>query len=114
MEVSSEWDKNVYPKGVAGVSNIGEVLKKLEINCPFAVDIFDPIIVENNGIFTFKGTKTDDDPAMKVEAGQFLRVLMGYTSLDEIRPFVTILNQDGYDSIRQVLPKSKCYIIDEY
>lgn len=114
VDVSSEWDKQVCPKGVAGVSNIGEILNKLGLSCPFAVDIFDPIIVENNGVFTFDGTKTHDDPAIKVEAGQFLRVLMGYASLDEIRPFVTILNQDGYDSIRQVLPKCKCYIIDEY
>ncbi len=115
VKISSEYGKkNGCQKGVAGVSNICEILKKLEISCPYAIEIFDPIVLENNGVFSFAGAKTLEDPAIKVEAGHFLRVLMGYVSLDEIRPFVTILNQGGYDFINRILPKCKCYIIDEY
>ncbi len=101
-------------KGVAGVCNIGALFKGLEIDCPYAVEIFDPIVAGNNGVFRFDGAKTSREAAIKVEAGRFLGVLMGYNALEDIRPFVTILNQDGYDFINGILPKCNCYIIDEY
>lgn len=101
-------------KGVAGVCNISEILKKLAISCPFYIEIYDPIVPENNGIFSFDGRKVSGKPAIKIEAGHFLGVIMGYVSLEDISPFVTIYRQDGYDFINQVLPKCKCYIIDEY
>ena len=115
VKISSENGKRTYcQKGVAGVSNISQLLKELEISCPYAIEFFDPVVGDNNGVFSFEGVKTLQKPAIKVEAGHFLRVLVGYASLDEIRPFVTILNPDGYDFIKQILPKCKCYIIDEY
>lgn len=106
--------KKCYPKGVAGVCNIGAILKKMEIYCPYAVEFCDPIVPENNGIFSFDGTKVCEKPAIKIDAGHFLGVIMGYASLEEVKPFVTIFNQEGYDFINQALPKCKCYIIDEY
>lgn len=114
-KISFEYGKKIEcQKGVAGVSNISGILKKLEISCPYALEIFDPVVGENNGVFSFAGEKTLQEPAIKVEAGHFLRVLVGYASLDEIRPFVTILNPQGYDFIKRILPKCKCYVIDEY
>ncbi|WP_304509200.1 GNAT family N-acetyltransferase [Anaerotignum sp.] len=106
--------KKLCPKGVAGVCNISQILKKMEISCPFYVEIYDPIVSENNGIFSFDGRKVAEKPAIKIDAGHFLSVIMGYASLEDFSQFVTIYRRDGYDFINQVLPKCKCYIIDEY
>jgi len=101
-------------KGVAGVSNISAILKKLDISCPYKIECYDSIVSENNGIFSFDGTKGDGKPAIKIEVGHFLGVLMGYVSLNDVSSFVTIYNKEGYDFINQALPKCKCYIVDEY
>ncbi|WMI82284.1 GNAT family N-acetyltransferase [Anaerotignum sp. MB30-C6] len=115
VEVPFEFGERILrQKGVAGVCNIGEILKKLEISCPYKIECYDPIVPENNGIFSFDGTTVDAQPAIKIEAGYFLGVLMGYVSLDDVSQFVTIYNKDGYDFMNQALPKCKCYIIDEY
>ncbi|NCC15505.1 MAG: GNAT family N-acetyltransferase [Clostridia bacterium] len=107
-------EKTLRQKGVAGVCNISAILQKLEITCPYKIEIFDPIVAENNGIFCFDGTKASAQPAIKMEAGHFLGVLMGYVSLEDVRPLVTIYHQVGFDVINHALPKCKCYIIDEY
>ncbi len=115
VEVAPEFGERILrQKGVAGVCNISAILKKLEIECPYKIEIFDSIVPENNGIFHFDGTKTHAQAAIKIEAGHFLGVLMGYVSLDDVSQFVTIYNQDGFDYINRALPKCKCYIIDEY
>ena len=115
VQLTQSYEKTIrIQKGVAGACNMSAILKGLEINCPYAVEIFDPIVAGNNGVFRFDGEKTTETPAIKVEAGRFLGVLMGYYSLEEIQPFVTILNQEGYTFINGILPRCKCYIIDEY
>ncbi|MFV0314000.1 MAG: GNAT family N-acetyltransferase [Anaerotignum sp.] len=115
VEINSEFGEKKYlKKGVAGVCNLSEILRQLDVNCPYAIECNDSIVPENSGIFRFDGTRVDTQAAIKIDVGHFLGVLMGYVSLDEISEFVTIYNQDGYDYINRVLPKCKCYIIDEY
>ncbi len=115
IDISQQFGcKKLSLKGVAGVCNIGGIFKKMEISCPYPIEISDPIVPENNGVFSFDGTKKVAKPAIKIDAGHFLGVIMGYASLEEVKPFVTIFNQDGYEFINQALPKCKCYIIDEY
>ncbi|WP_352399050.1 GNAT family N-acetyltransferase [Anaerotignum sp.] len=115
LEIAPKFGKKtLQQKGVAGVCNISGILKKLEIHCPYKVEVFDEMVSENNGIFSFDGKKAQGQAAIKIAAGHFLGVLMGYVSLDEVSQFVTIYSQDGFDYINGALPKCKCYIIDEY
>lgn len=103
----------IRQKGVAGACNIEGIMTALAIDCPYGVAIFDPVVQENNGNFYFSANHYEN-PSIKISAGHFLGVLLGYVSLHEVRPHVTIYDEEGYQALCAVLPKCQCYIIDEY
>lgn len=101
-------------KGVAGVANMQGLLKALAISCDHAVEILDHVVAKNQGVFSLDGEVSEKKPAIKVDAGHFLGVLLGYVTLNEIREFVTIYDEVGFENLNVLLEKRNCYIIDEY
>lgn len=101
-------------KGVAGVANLQGLLEALAIPCEYTVQVTDHIVEENQGVFSFEGKISKKLPTLKIDAGHFLEVLLGYVTLDEIRDFVTIYDQEGFIILNELLEKQNCYIIDEY
>ncbi|WP_317856280.1 GNAT family N-acetyltransferase [Chakrabartyella piscis] len=101
-------------KGVAGICNIQKLLEQLKLDCPYTVEVYGDVIIENNGVFDFTGKKSKQPPVLKIEAGKFLGVLMGYVTLDEILADCTVYKLENVTKISKILPKDKCYIIDEY
>ena len=101
-------------KGVMGLCNISLLLKQLDLNVPFAFSVKDHVVPENNGVFTFQGERSDDNPVFEIEAGILLQILVGYLALSECKDKITVFDETKYNEIDHKLPKQKCYIIDEY
>lgn len=101
-------------KGVMGLCNISELLKKLQFEIPYTFRIYDNVVPENNGVYYFNGDSSNDDPVFEISAGHILQVLVGYYSLSELKHQIIIFNKEKFEEIDKLLPKQKCYIIDEY
>lgn len=101
-------------KGVMGLCNIFGLLKALQLNIPHSFQVNDHIVSENNGIYQFDGNYSAEKPVFEISAGHMLQVLVGYRSLKELKNNIRIFDEEKFDEIDQLLPKQKCYIIDEY
>ena len=101
-------------KAVMGLCNISALLKNLELEIPYGFSVHDPVVTENNGSFDFKGNVYTDSPVFEISAGHLLQVLVGYHSLEELRDKLNITDEVKFAEINRLLPKQKCYIIDEY
>ena len=101
-------------KGVMGLCNTSALLKNLELEIPYGFRVHDPVVTENNGIFDFKGNVYTDSPVFEISAGNLLQVLVGYHSLEELQDKLNITDEAKFAEINRLLPKQKCYIIDEY
>ena len=101
-------------KGVMGLCDVAALLKKLDLDIPYTFQLYDPVVPENNGIFHFCGQISTETPVFEISAGHLLQVLVGYHSLEEIRKEILVFDEDKFNRINHLLPKKKCYIIDEY
>ena len=101
-------------KGVMGLCNISLLLKQLDLNIPYTFSLKDPVVPENNGLFSFQGERSDKKPVFEIEAGILLQVLVGYFALSECKDRITVFDETKFNEIDCKLPKQKCYIIDEY
>lgn len=106
--------KEVKQKGVMGLTNLEVLLSSLGIASETAFVVEDHVVPENCGCFLLSGEKTDKPPAFSIPAGRFLQVLVGYTTLEDQRPYMHIYDEVGFQEINEKLPKCNCYIIDEY
>ena len=101
-------------KGVMGLCNASALLQHLQLEIPYGFRLHDPVVKENNGSFDFCGNKYTDAPVFEISAGHLLQVLVGYHSLEELRDKLNITDEVKFAEINRLLPKQKCYIIDEY
>ena len=101
-------------KGVMGLCDVAALLKKLDLDIPYTFQLYDPVVPENNGIFHFCGQISTETPVFEISAGHLLQVLVGYHSLEEIRKEILVFDEYKFNRINHLLPKKKCYIIDEY
>ena len=61
-----------------------------------------------------KGMPYTGESIFEISAGNFLQVLVGYHTLEELKSEIIIYDKDKFDMINSLLPKQNCYIIDEY
>ena len=101
-------------KGVMGLCNVSALLKALELDIPYAFQIKDYVVPENNGVFDFKGAISTETPVFEISAGHLLQVLVGYHALNKLRKELVIFDEEKFEEIDALLPKQHCYIIDEY
>lgn len=101
-------------KGVMGLSDVSALLQVLDLNIPYGFQINDSVILENNGVFDFKGNKYAKEPVFQISAGHFLQALVGYCSLEELKNEMKIYDEAKFQEMDALLPKQNCYIIDEY
>ena len=101
-------------KGVMGLCNISLLLKQLDLDIPYTFSLKDSVVPENNGLFTFQGERSDENPVFEIEAGTLLQILVGYFALSECKDRTTVFDETKFNEIDRKLPKQKCYIIDEY
>ena len=101
-------------KGVMGLCNASGLLNRLQVKIPYGFKLYDPVVEENNGNFDFNGNVYTDIPVFEISAGNLLQVLVGYYTLEELRDQLNITDEVKFTEINKLLPKQKCYIIDEY
>lgn len=101
-------------KGVMGLNNAAALLQALELELPYGFQLKDAVVPENNGCFTFRGEPYAGTPVFAISAGHLLQVLVGYSSLQEIRSELQIFDEAKFNELHTLLPKQNCYIIDEY
>lgn len=101
-------------KGVAGLLNIQPILESFSFESNYTFALKDDIINNNNGIFDMQGRPSALPPAFSISSGHFLQVLIGYTTLQDLKEFIEIFDLEGFESVDSLLPKSNCYIVDEY
>lgn len=118
-ETKSEYNsgiKTVNPRNVCGVANAPALLKAVGRGLNYAVEIKDPAVERNNGVFNFSGEKTDKKPVISMEIQYFAQWIIGYRSLEEI---IKSGDCKSFDSkaaqeLNKLFPKLKCHIVDEY
>ena len=101
-------------KGVMGLCNVSALLRALELQIPYCVQVQDAVVPENNGVFDFQGNTVTDVPIFAITAGHLMQALVGYASLEELRAELQIFDEERFQEINARLPKQDCYIIDEY
>ena len=101
-------------KGVMGLCDAANLLKALELQIPYAFEIKDTVVPENNGVFDFQGNPSHADPVFEITAGHLLQILVGYHTLNELKNEIKVYEEVKFAEIDTLLPKMDCYIIDEY
>lgn len=110
----------VRPKGVMGAANIQELLRLAapkEKDCPsFAMEVEDPVVPGNRGLFTLSGEIAKEAPRIRLPAGRLTQLICGYASLDELiqQEAVTLFDRAAAAELNRLLPKMPCFIVDEY
>ncbi|MPN24101.1 hypothetical protein SDC9_171495 [bioreactor metagenome] len=85
-------------------------------NLCYTIEVKDPIVEKNNGIFDFKGKPSTNPPDVSIGIGRLCQWLTGYKSLYELRDegLVIINNKSAGMLLNEEFTKIKCRIIDEY
>jgi len=104
------------PKGSMGIADVGAVLAAVGGPEGCAVEIRDEIVPENGGIWTLNGKRADIPPCASMDAGRLAQLLCGYKSLSELagEGNAAILDPEGAKRIDAALPKTPCWVADEY
>lgn len=106
----------LLPRNVLGLANAQKLLKAVGKGIEIAVQVKDDILPENNGVFNFKGEKTDRKPAFEISAGNLTQFLVGYKTIAqlELEGNAVIYNKEETEFLDKALPLQVCHIIDEY
>ncbi|MEA4816397.1 MAG: GNAT family N-acetyltransferase [Lachnospiraceae bacterium] len=106
----------IEPHSVLGVSDVSALLGAVGKNLCYTIEVKDPIVEKNNGIFDFKGKPSTNPPDVSIGIGRLCQWLTGYKSLYELRDegLVIINNKSAGMLLNEEFPKIKCRIIDEY
>lgn len=113
-----DFSVTIRPKGVMGVVHMQQLLHSLlpKEGAPFTVQVEDPILPANCGLFTLSGQPTKTAPQVSLSCGRLAQLLCGYYSLDELvqNNMAVIYDPDAAREIDRLLPKMPCFIVDEY
>ena len=108
-------------QGVMGVANMSAFLKAMFPYIPkdyedACIEVVDRIVDTNNGVYKLDGSVGNEKPHITIEAGRLAQVLCGFKTLDEqlAENNVVVHDKNVFDKLNNLLPKEKCFIIDEY
>lgn len=120
VEGINKYNYSIVEKGVSGCINISKLLAtvssiiNIDSNNISSIEVFDNVIVGNNGIFNLQGGISQYPPCIKINSGNLLQVLLGYKTFEDLKDKVVIYDENGYNIINSIFTICKCYIIDEY
>ena len=82
----------------------------------FALEITDPVVAANNGIYDLCGNATNRPPQIKLSAGRLIQWLSGYRSLAQLAAQGNALVFDKEAAVRldRLLPTQNCLCSEEY
>lgn len=105
---------NTLPCGAMTALDVPALLRKI---CGFddiSLAITDPIIPQNNGIFTFSGIPASH-PQLRLDAGRLMQLLSGYADIDTLAAngHATLLSPVSHTLMTR-LPSLPCFTVEEY
>ncbi len=104
----------ILPRAVLGACDVSPVLASLGL-CGGCIEIVDPFLKENEGIYDLSGKRINAQPQLRIESGRLLQWAAGYRSLSELAAEgnAQILDPQIVGKM-DALGKCPCYVIDEY
>lgn len=106
----------VQPQGVCALVNVGELLRLVGQKLPISVEVFDPIVPENNGIFNFMGEKVTTLPTCTISSGHLLQGLLGYWDFGALKKTgrLNLYDQRVIPVLLKYFPGQDCFVLEEY
>lgn len=114
-EMDATWE--IRPQGVMGVANVERLLAETSANHPpLILELTDPLVPENNGVFTSNGLRSVKTPQICLSVGRLAQLLCGYKSAQELATegFLSASDASVLREWDQRYPKQSCFIVDEY
>lgn len=109
-------DKSEITFGNSGYGiNVQTLLSKCGLD-GFSIEVMDPIIKENNGIFSLNGERVKVRPSLKLSNGFLMQWIFGYKSMTELinEGNAFVLNDDGIVEYMGSKGKISTLCLDEY
>ncbi len=104
------------PTGVMGAANISELLRKIAGFDDITVEVTDHSLPLNAAKYTFNGDTFDGECDIIIDSGRLLQFLIGYHSMSELveRGLGSVNNPQAVVKLDRLLPKTECYVVEEY
>ncbi len=100
---------NTTPTAVATITDAKALLKNFDL--PYSIEVMDDNLPHNNGVFSLDGAQ--HRPIMKISAPSLMELLSGYLDFNQICDIIVYCDK-GCRELSALLPKQKCYMIEEY
>jgi len=116
VTLAPEKHTRLAPQGVAGAADIARLLQLILGDDAFCFALEDPIVPQNQGIWTGSGQAANGQPQFHLPAGRLVQLLLGYVSRAELEEagHARVCDRDALTAIDKKLPKQICYIVDAY
>ncbi len=102
------------PCGAMAALNVPRLLEELCGRPDIALEVADPVIPQNNGIFAMDGSPAST-PQLRLDAGRLMQLLSGYMDIATLAAHghATLLSPVS-SRIAELLPSLPCYTVEEY
>ncbi len=99
----------------AGVTDVCSLLRATRAD-GYAVEVLDPVLPENRGVYDISGEPTNAPPRLRLDSGRLAQLVFGYRSAAELiaQGEATPLDRTAAAELDALLPRRACYCIDEY
>ena len=103
------------PRSVWGVADVSALLRALHLEGPGAIQVEDPLLPGNRGIFTLSGKPSSGPPLLRIPAGRLAQWAAGYRTMADILAAGEAEAMDeAFAAGLDRLGTCPCYIVDEY
>lgn len=105
----------VLPRSVLGVTDVSALLASLGLADEGAVEVIDPLLPANRGVFSLAGRPTSERPQLRIPAGRLAQWAVGYRSMaDLVKTSQATAPDPAIVARMDELGMRPCFIIDEY
>ncbi|MEA5059575.1 MAG: GNAT family N-acetyltransferase [Candidatus Pelethousia sp.] len=106
---------SVLPRGVLGVTDVAALLSAMGLPNEGAIEVIDPLLPANRGVFSLAGKPTSARPQLRISAGRLAQWAVGYRSMGQIVKMMQAAAPDPSIVARMdKLGTRPCFMIDEY
>lgn len=105
----------VLPRSVLGVTDVSAMLASLGLPNEGAIEVIDPLLPANRGVFSLSGRPTSAPPQLRISAGRLAQWAVGYRSMaDLVKTSQATALDHSIVARMDELGMRPCFIIDEY
>ena len=101
-------DLQAQPRSVLGITNIGALLREMQLDLPVTMEITDAFYPENSGLYSLNGDPPKKNADISLSVGGFAEWISGYKNIEETD---AVLHTD----CAAFFPKKQlCFTNDDY